>query len=86
LALPDRTDQEAVVLNAKKLNRSIFIISRVHHQSDQTRMKDLGANLVVQPEFEASLTIIKKIYLWHKMDKQDIVNKIRRLKIEHGLA
>lgn len=86
LALPDRTDQEAVVLNAKKLNRNIFIISRVHRQSDQTRMKDLGANLVVQPEFEASLTIIKKIYLWHKMDKQDIVNKIRRLKIEHGLA
>ena len=86
LALPERLAQEAVVLNARKLNRNIFIISRVHRQSDQTRMKDLGANLVVQPEFEASLTIIKKIYLWHKMDKQDIINKIRRLKIEHGIA
>ena len=86
LALPERLAQEAVVLNARKLNRNIFIISRVHRQFDQTRMKDLGANLVVQPEFEASLTIIKKIYLWHKMDKQDIINKIRRLKIEHGIA
>ena len=86
LALPERLAQEAVVLNAKKLNRNIFIISRVHRQIDQTRMKDLGVNLVVQPEFEASLTIIKKIYLWHKMDKQDIINKIRRLKIEHGIA
>ncbi len=86
LALPERLAQEAVVLNARKLNRDIFIISRVHRQSDQTRMKDLGANLVVQPEFEASLTIIKKIYLWHKMDKQDIINKIRRLKIEHGIS
>lgn len=86
LALPEKSDQEAVVLNARKLNRNIFIISRVHRQSDQTRMKDLGANLVVQPEFEASLTIIKKIYLWHKMDKQDIINKIRRLKIEHGIS
>ncbi len=86
LALPERLAQEAVVLNARKLNRNIFIISRVHLQSDQTRMKDLGADLVVQPEFEASLTIIKKIYLWHKMDKQDIINKIRRLKIEHGIA
>ena len=86
LALPERLAQEAVVLNARKLNRNIFIISRVHRQSDQTRMKDLGANLVVQPEFEASLTIIKKIYLWHKMDKQDIINKIRRLKIEHGIS
>lgn len=86
LALPERLAQEAVVLNARKLNRNIFIISRVHRQSDQTRMKDLGANLVVQPEFEASLTIIKKIYLWHKMDKQEIINKIRRLKIEHGIS
>src|SRR3989344_3814175 len=86
LALPERLAQEAVVLNAKKLNRNIFIISRVHRQIDQTRMKDLGVNLVVQPEFEASLTIIKKIYLWHKMDKQDIINNIRRLRIEHGIS
>jgi CPA2 family monovalent cation:H+ antiporter-2 len=86
LALPERQDQEAIVLNARKLNRDIFIISRVHRQSDQTRMKDLGVNLVVQPEFEASLSIIKKIYLWHKLDKQDIINKIRRIKIEHGMS
>ena len=49
-------------------------------------MKDLGVDLVVQPEFEASLSIIKKIYRWHKLDKEDIVNKIKRLKIEHGIA
>ena len=86
LALPDRFAQEAVILNARKLNRNIFIISRVHRKFDQTRLKDLGADLVVQPEFEASLAIIKKVYLWHKMDKQDIINKIRRLKIEHGIS
>lgn len=86
LAVPERSVQEAIVLNARKLNRDIFIISRVHRQSDQIRMKDIGANLVVQPEFEASLSIIKKIYLWHKLEKEDIVNKIRRLKIEHGIS
>ncbi|MFA5770566.1 MAG: cation:proton antiporter [Patescibacteria group bacterium] len=86
LAVPERSVQEEIVLNARKLNRDIFIISRVHRQSDQIRMKDIGANLVVQPEFEASLSIIKKIYLWHKLDKEDIINKIRRLKIEHGIS
>jgi len=86
LAVPERSAQEAIVLNARKLNRDIFIISRVHLQSDQVRMKDMGANLVVQPEFEAALSIIKKIYLWHKLEKEDIVNKIRRLKIEHGIS
>ncbi len=86
LAVPERSAQEAIVLNARKLNRGIFVISRVHKQSDQIRMKDIGANLVIQPEFEASLSIIKKIYLWHRLDKEDIINKIRRLKIEHGIA
>ena len=86
LAVPERSVQEAIVLNAKKLNRDIYIISRVHRQADQVRMKDMGANLVVQPEFEASLSIIKRIYHWHKLDKEDIINKIRRLRIEHGIS
>jgi CPA2 family monovalent cation:H+ antiporter-2 len=86
LAVPERSVQEAIVLNARKLNRDIYVISRVHRQSDQMRMKDLGANLVVQPEFEASLSIIKRIYHWHKLEKDDIVNKLRRLKIEHGIT
>lgn len=86
LALPERYIQEAIILNAKKLNRDIFIISRVHRERDQTRMKDLGVNLIIQPEFEASLSIIKKIYRWHKLEKEDIANKIRRLKIEHKVA
>jgi len=86
LAVPESSVQEAIVLNARKLNRDIYVISRVHRQSDQVRMKDMGANLVVQPEFEASLSIIKRIYHWHKLEKEDIVNKIRRLKIEHGIS
>jgi len=86
MALPEKNIQETIVLNAKKLNRKLYIISRVHKERDQARMKDLGVDLVVQPEFEASLSIIKKIYRWHKLDKEDIVNKIKRLKIEHGIA
>lgn len=86
IALPEKMAQETIVLNAKKLNSKIFIISRIHKEADQRRMKDLGVHLVVQPEFEASLSIIKKIYLLHKLSKEDVINKIRRLKIEHGLS
>jgi len=86
MAVPERNIQEAIVFNAKKLNRNIYIISRVHLERDQTRMKDIGVDLVIQPEFEASLSIIKRIYHWHKMDAVDIINKIKRLKIEHGLS
>jgi CPA2 family monovalent cation:H+ antiporter-2 len=86
LAVPEQNTQEAIVLNAKKLNRDLYVISRVHKKQDQTRMKDLGVDLVIQPEFEASLSIIRRIYGIHRMDKIDVVNKIKRLKIEHGLV
>lgn len=86
IAVPDRHSQEMIILNAKKLNSKLFIIGRVHKEIDQIRMKDLGVDLVVQPEFEASLSIIRKIYLWHRIDKIEIVNKIKRLKIEHGIT
>jgi CPA2 family monovalent cation:H+ antiporter-2 len=86
LAVPEKNTQEAIVLNAKKLNRDLYVISRVHKEQDQGRMKDLGVDLVIQPEFEASLSIIRRIYSIHRLEKEEIVNKIKRLKIEHGLA
>ena len=86
IALPEKLIQETIVLNAIKLNSNIYIISRVQKEADQQRMKDLGVHVVVQPEFEASLSIIKRIYLLHKLPKEEVINKIKRLKIEHGLA
>ncbi|MFN4212895.1 MAG: cation:proton antiporter [Microgenomates group bacterium] len=85
LALPERHSQETIILTAKRLNPKIFIISRVHKEADGKRMRDLGVNLIISPEFEASLSIIKKIYLWSQLPKEEILNKIKRLKIEYGL-
>lgn len=85
LALPDRASQEAIILNAKKLNPKIIILTRVHREVDQSRMKDLGVEVVVQPEFEASLSIVRRVLLWKGLSREDIANKIKRLKIEHGV-
>lgn len=84
-AVPDRLSQEMIVFNVKKLNSSALVFTRVHLEADQRRMKDLGVEVVVQPEFEASLAIVRKILLWKGIDKQEISRKIKRLKIEHGM-
>ncbi len=83
--VPGRYNQETIILNAKKLNPKIVIFNRIHHEGDQQRMKDLGAEVVVQPEFEASLSIIRRILFWRGLDKEEIARKIKRLKIEHGM-
>ncbi len=86
LALPERFSQEVIILNAKKLNPQIYIISRVHTEIDRQRMRNLGVDIVISPEFEASLSIIKKIYLSHHLSREEIINKIKRLQVEYGLS
>lgn len=83
LALPDQFAQESIVMNAKKLNKNIVIMSRVHHLVDHKRMKDLGVQVVIQPEFEASLSIIKKLMLLKRINKEDIIKHIAYFKNEH---
>ena len=83
LALPDRFAQESIVMNAKRLNKDIVVMTRVHHIIDHKRMKDLGVNVVIQPEFEASLSIIKKIMLLKRIHREDIVKHIAYFKKEH---
>lgn len=85
-AVPDTFSQEMIVLNAKKLNPKITILTRVTLEKHQQRMKDLGAEVVIQPEFEAALSIVRKILLGYNVSKKDIVGKVKRLKLEHGMA
>ncbi len=84
VAVPLNTDQEAVIMNAKKLNPQLLVISRVHTEGDRQRMKDLGAHTIVLPEFEASLMMIRRIFLHKRMSKEEILKWLRHIKLVHG--
>lgn len=84
-AVPENLAQETIILNAKKLNPKIIIISRVHQKSDQKRLKSLGVNAIIQPEFEASLSILRKIFHIYQYPKENMIKEIKRLKTVYGL-
>ena len=84
-AVPSKHAQETILLNSKTLNRKLLLLTRVNDEDQQQRMKDLGAEVVVQPEFEASLAIIRKTFMSLNIPKEEIAGKIKRLKIEHGM-
>jgi CPA2 family monovalent cation:H+ antiporter-2 len=86
IAIPDRHTQELIIANAQTLNRHIRIICRTHHEEDQKYLKSLGVQTIVQPEFEAALSIINKLLPEFGVTPDDIAGKITRLKIEHGLG
>jgi len=82
IALPDRISQENIIMFAKTINKNLIIISRIHQKIDKQRMKDLGADFVVQPETEASLSIIKKLFLLRQIPKEEIIRYLQYLRKE----
>ena len=86
IAIPDRHTQEMIISNAQTLNRHIRIICRTHHEEDQKILKSLGVTTIVQPEFEAALSVVQKLLPDFGISEADIAGKITRLKIEHGLG
>lgn len=84
--VPDKFSQEAIILNAKKMNPKITVISRIHVHTHQQRMKDLGADVVVEPELEASLSIIKRIFHLKNMSPDDRLKHLRHFRLEQGMG
>jgi len=86
IAIPDRHTQELIIGHALTLNGHIQIICRTHHEEDQAHLKSLGVTIVVQPEFEAALSVVQRILPEYGVVTQELTGKIQRLKIEHGMG
>ncbi len=86
VAIPDEATQEVVVANCQTLNPGIKIISRIHQKEAFSRLRSLGVACLIQPEFEAALSIIHRVLQFFGVDKEEIAGKIKRLKIEHGMV
>lgn len=84
-ALPNAKHQETIIINAKKINPKIVILTRIQKENDHKKIKDLGGDVVIQPEFEASKSIISRLLYWHGLDKNEISLQIKRIKLEYGL-
>lgn len=86
IAIPDRATQELVIANAQTLNRSIKIICRSHYEEDRTRLKTLGVTTVIQPEFEAALSVVRQLLPNFGIPSTQIPPTLTQLKIEHGMG
>ncbi|OGG26989.1 hypothetical protein A2960_02480 [Candidatus Gottesmanbacteria bacterium RIFCSPLOWO2_01_FULL_39_12b] len=86
IAYEDRYMQKAIVINTLSMNPGITLICRSHHEEDKKILLSLGVKLVVQPEFEAAVTMVGKLLQMFNIEEKEIAGKISRLKIEHGLA
>lgn len=86
IAIPDKHTQEMIIAHAQTLNRRIKILCRCHHEEDQRHLKSLGVQTIVQPEFEAAISIVSRVLTDFGVSADDLSGKISRLKIEHGVG
>ena len=75
-----------IIAHAQTMNRRIKILCRCHHEEDQRHLKSLGVQTIVQPEFEAAISIVSRVLTDFGVPADDLSGKISRLKIEHGIG
>ncbi|MDD3648009.1 MAG: cation:proton antiporter [Candidatus Dojkabacteria bacterium] len=61
IALPEEGATEIIASNARDLNPNIKVLARSHMPEEDGRLKSKGVTITVEPEFEAAISISKKI-------------------------
>jgi CPA2 family monovalent cation:H+ antiporter-2 len=57
--VPDVADNERIVRGARALGPKVHIVARAQRAEDVERLRRAGADVVVQPEFEAGVEVIR---------------------------
>ncbi|RPJ51211.1 MAG: hypothetical protein EHM23_34415, partial [Acidobacteria bacterium] len=59
VSVPDRDRAQLAIMNARRIRPTLPIIARAHRREDYEVLSRAGATEVIQPEMEASATIIR---------------------------
>ncbi len=83
LAYADRHAQETVIVNILTLNPKVKLIVRTHFEEDRKLLKSLGVHFVIQPEFEAAISMTEELLRMVNLDQGEIERKIKSLETEY---
>jgi monovalent cation:H+ antiporter-2, CPA2 family len=81
VALPEIEPAALTVGRLRSLNPKVPILARAHGQAEAERLGVLGATEVIQPEVEASATLIRHVLVWFGIPKDrtlDYVDQYRQ--------
>jgi CPA2 family monovalent cation:H+ antiporter-2 len=84
VTLPTKDSQELVLRYIREVNPDAMVIARALKEADRKELSLLGAKVVIQPEFEASLSIVHRILQHFGRTKEEVARDIRCLKKEFG--
>ncbi len=84
VAIPDRIAQETLITYVQTVAPDVKIISRAHLDEDWEKLRTLRVDKVVQPEFEASIEIVKSILRGIGKSTEEISASTKSLRLSHS--
>jgi len=78
VAISDPLAAEVAVAVARRLNPRLDIVARSRSQEQMQRLRELGADEIVQPEFEAGLELVRHVLHVHGLDQRQIAAIVQR--------
>jgi len=68
----DPISQRKIISNARQLNKCLYILTRTRHVKSVEELKKIGANDVIPEEFETSLEIFHRVFLYYNVSPETI--------------
>ncbi len=80
VTVSDPITQRIIISNARNLSKCLHIIIRTRHVKSVEELKNLGANDVIPEEFETSLEIFHRVFLYYNMPPETIENTLESIR------
>ncbi len=84
IAIPDRVAQEEIISLVQTKYPAVKIISRVHQDDDFQKMKLLRVHKIIQPEFEASVAMVRAIMDSMGKSKEEVRERVKSLRVSRS--
>jgi len=78
LATPDPVSAQAAIRQARRLNPQIRIIARASGGTERESLREIGADEVIQPEFEVGMELVRRVLRWHGLSIRETTALVTR--------
>ncbi len=72
--------QRIIISNARNLNKCLYILVRTRHVKSVEDLKKAGANDVIPEEFETSMEIFHRVFLYYNVSPEIIDNTLEEIR------
>ncbi|KKS77687.1 MAG: Sodium/hydrogen exchanger [Candidatus Woesebacteria bacterium GW2011_GWB1_43_14] len=83
VAIPDLVVQEEIISYCQNQAKKVKVIARAHLDEDVAKLSHLRVKKVVQPEFEAAVTVVRDIFTSMGKSHDETGNMLRALRRLH---